>query len=58
MMRWTRISLAAALLLAPVAAHAQGSTAVQTIDAMNQLWGKHPGYRANHAKGVVVEGTF
>ena len=25
---------------------------------MNKLWGQHPGIRANHAKGVVVEGTF
>jgi catalase len=25
---------------------------------MNQLFGKHPGIRANHAKGVVVEGSF
>lgn len=35
-----------------------GSTAVQTVDAMNKLWGKHPGMRANHAKGIVVEGSF
>jgi catalase len=25
---------------------------------MNTLWGKHAGMRANHAKGVVVAGTF
>jgi catalase len=25
---------------------------------MNQLWGRHAGIRANHAKGVVVEGSF
>ncbi len=29
-----------------------------TVDVMNGLWGKHPGMRANHAKGEVVEGTF
>jgi catalase len=34
------------------------TTATQTVDAMNTLWGKHPGARANHAKGVVVEGSF
>ena len=28
------------------------------MDAMNKLWGTHPGFRANHAKGVVVEGSF
>ena len=35
-----------------------GSTAVQTVDVMNKLWGRHPGVRANHAQGVVVEGSF
>jgi catalase len=25
---------------------------------MNAMFGKHPGFRANHAKGVVCEGTF
>lgn len=40
------------------AAYAQGSTASQTVDVMNQLWGRHAGLRANHAKGVVVEGSF
>jgi catalase len=34
------------------------STATQTINTMNTLWGKHAGMRANHAKGVVVEGQF
>jgi catalase len=36
----------------------EGSTAEQTIDVMNTLFGKHPGARANHAKGVVAEGSF
>ena len=31
---------------------------VQVIDAMNRLFGKHPGFRANHAKGIVAEGSF
>lgn len=30
----------------------------QIVDAMNKLFGTHPGFRANHAKGIVVEGTF
>ena len=34
------------------------STAVRTVDTMNKLWGRHPGLRANHAQGVVVEGSF
>ncbi|GJE62587.1 catalase family peroxidase [Methylobacterium trifolii] len=48
-----------ALVLAGSAASAQdASTAEQTVDAMNTLWGKHPGQRANHAKGSVVEASF
>jgi catalase len=30
----------------------------QIVDALNKLFGTHPGFRANHAKGVVVEGSF
>ena len=30
----------------------------QIVDAMNKVFGKHPGFRANHAKGIVVEGSF
>ncbi len=57
-MKTVALTLAAALAVTPLA-HAQtASTAAQTVDAMNGLWGKHPGYRANHAKGVVVEGSF
>lgn len=31
---------------------------VQIVDAFNQIYGTHPGFRAVHAKGVVVEGSF
>jgi catalase len=31
---------------------------VQIVDAMNKAFGVHPGYRANHAKGIVAEGSF
>jgi catalase len=31
---------------------------VQIVDAMNKAFGTYPGARANHAKGVVVEGSF
>ena len=31
---------------------------VAIIDAMQALFGKHPGMRANHAKGVVLDATF
>jgi len=30
----------------------------QLVDAMNKAFGVHPGFRANHAKGVFVEGSF
>ena len=32
--------------------------AVQIVDALNKRFGVHPGFRANHAKGIVVEGSF
>ncbi len=31
---------------------------VEIVDALNKNYGVHPGFRANHAKGVVVEGSF
>ena len=30
----------------------------QLVDAMNKVFGVHSGFRANHAKGIVVEGNF
>ncbi len=30
----------------------------EIVDAMNELSGEHPGYRAAHAKGILCEGTF
>jgi catalase len=36
----------------------QKSLAEQLVDAFNSVFGVHPGIRANHAKGVVLEGTF
>ena len=30
----------------------------QLIDAMSKVFGVHSGFRANHAKGVVAEGSF
>lgn len=30
----------------------------QIVDTMNKLFGKHPGFRAAHAKGIVCEGEF
>jgi catalase len=50
---------AATLLAAPIPAMAaDADVATQLVDVMNKLYGVHPGFRANHAKGVVVEGSF
>jgi catalase len=32
--------------------------ATEIVDALNKVSGVHPGFRANHAKGIVVEGSF
>jgi catalase len=58
---WTATTMTAVALacaLAPAAFAQEASIAEQTVDVMNKLWGQHPGIRANHAKGAVVEGTF
>ena len=34
------------------------ATPTQLVDALNGVFGKHPGTRAIHAKGVVFEGSF
>jgi catalase len=47
------------LLLACAAATADDPTVpTQIVDLANKVDGVHPGFRAFHAKGVVVEGTF
>ena len=47
------------LLLVSAAALADTAPlSTQIVDLANKVDGVHPGYRAFHAKGVVVEGTF
>ncbi len=47
------------LLLASAAATADNPPLpTQIVDLANKVDGVHPGFRAFHAKGVVVEGTF
>ncbi|HEY6085343.1 MAG TPA: catalase family peroxidase [Nitrospira sp.] len=64
---WRTASIPAALALAlvmPIAALAQDasvsqkSVPEQVVDALNAVFGVHPGARAAHAKGIVLEGTF
>lgn len=51
--------LAAGLgLVAGAAVADDAPVPTQIVDAMNKLYGSHAGFRANHAKGVVVEGSF
>jgi len=52
------VLVAGVVLYSGVSRAGAPSTAVQTVDAMNKLWGRHAGMRANHAKGVVVLGSF
>jgi catalase len=53
------IGLAMMPLVLPQAARADDTPIeVQIIDALNKAFGVHPGFRANHAKGVVAEGSF
>jgi len=59
MRRQALLAALAALGLAPGVVRADDQpieTAV--VDALNKAFGVHPGFRANHAKGVVVEGSF
>src|SRR5499425_2071353 len=46
-------------LTCPAAIRAQNQPVEeQIVNAMNKAFGAHPGFRANHAKGIVVEGSF
>lgn len=47
-----------AVAVAQQAPPSQKSVPEQLVDAFNAVYGVHPGARANHAKGVILEGTF
>jgi len=53
-------SLASVVALVASASVAADDTPVTTqiVDALNKVYGVHPGFRANHAKGVVAVGSF
>ena len=42
----------------PADANTMKALAEQIVDGLNVLFGKHPGFRAFHAKGIVCEGEF
>ncbi len=46
------------LAAAGVPAKAEQATPVDLVDALNGVFGKHPGDRAAHSKGICLTGTF
>jgi catalase len=52
------VTCASLALVSAVAAAADTSVPTQIVDLANKLDGVHPGFRAFHAKGVVIEGNF
>lgn len=50
--------LVASLWLGSVALAQETDIETKVVDSMNKVFGSHPGFRATHAKGVVVEGSF
>ena len=56
--RAATIAFALALTLPAPADADEVTVPEQIVDTMNQLFGRHPGVRANHAKGIVAEGRF
>ncbi len=52
------LTLLLALLLSPAIGADQVPVTTQIVDALNKVYGVHPGFRANHAKGIVAEGHF
>jgi catalase len=53
-----RAMAAATLLGRGAMADDSKSVPEQIVDTMNALFGKHPGFRSAHAKGIVCEGEF
>ena len=51
-------AIAFGLALAGIARAEDQPISEQIVDAMNKVFGAHPGFRANHAKGIVAEGHF
>ena len=53
------IAVAAASLLTWTLASADDAALVtEIVDTFYKIYGSHPGFRVNHAKGVVAEGSF
>ncbi|HLJ22434.1 MAG TPA: catalase family peroxidase [Stellaceae bacterium] len=53
-----RLGVVVLLVLAAAAAMADSVDAVRLIDGLEKVYGKHVGFRRNHAKGVCFTGWF
>lgn len=60
-----RLILVGLVVLASSRAHGEtlpktdpASFAIQAVDALNAVFGRHPGMRASHAKGICATGMF
>jgi catalase len=60
MFEYKRLAIAvAASLLTSAATHADDAAlTTQIVDTFYKIYGTHSGFRVNHAKGVVAEGSF
>jgi len=58
--RLLAVAVVAASLLTSAAAVADedGALVSQIVDLFYKIYGTHPGFRVNHAKGVVAQGSF
>jgi catalase len=53
------MAVAAVILLTSAAANADDAALVtEIVDTFYKIYGTHPGFRVNHAKGIVAEGSF
>ena len=53
------VTVAVAAMLASATSRADDAMLVtQIVDTFYKIYGTHPGFRVNHAKGVVAEGSF
>jgi catalase len=53
-----RLGILAAVFIGGTASADDKPVPEQIVDTMNKLFGKHPGFRSAHAKGIVCEGEF
>jgi len=49
---------AASLLISTLASADDAALVTEIVDTFYKIYGTHPGFRVNHAKGVVAKGSF